>query len=82
MRARPNMKSALHLRLSLPERSSRHDLDETRRVLFRAEFDTASVEVGSKSRLVEERHGIGRIGDQLAVSERIGNEILRRNVFG
>src|SRR6476660_6542282 len=72
----------LHVRFPLPESQLAAHFHEACRILLRAEFDTAHIEVGSKSSLVEERHGIGRIADELAVSEGIGNEILRRSVFG
>lgn len=73
---------ALHLRFPLPEAQLAAHFHEACRILFRGEFDAARIEVGSDSRLLEERHDIGRIGDELAVGEGIGNEILRRCVFG
>src|SRR4029079_15543871 len=73
---------ALHFRFSLPEAQLAAHFHEACRILCGAEFNAARVEVGSNSRLLEERHGIGRISDELAMGEGIGNEILCRRVFG
>jgi len=61
----------LHVRFPLPESQLAAHFHEACRILCGAEFNAARVEVGSNSRLLEERHGIGRIADELAVSEGI-----------